>query len=454
MALISIAIGSRGTTASQIKEALSFLSAEPETSTDVPLLGSPCYKSGGPYSHWKQIMSAITQPFKSYQMKLVQRLYLSESFEVLQSYKRCIKEINNSELESVDFMNSVEKVTEEMNSWSEKKTNGAIKNSFPANSILPSSLLVSATTFYFRGRFTSPFNPSKTHIAPFWTCKDRSINVQMMTQLGNFNIATIMKPSMKVLELPHENEEICSYFFVPEGPATIAEMLTTLATALISIAIGSHGTTASQIKEFLHFLSTEPETSTDVPLLGSPCYKSGGPYYHWKQIVSAITQHFQSYQMKLAQRFYVSHTFEVLRSYKRCIKEISNSELESVDFMNAAEKIREEMNSWCEKETNGAIKNSFPANSILPSSLLVSATTFYFRGRFTSPFNPSKTHIAPFWTCKDRSINVQMMTQLGNFNIAIITNPSMKVLELPHENGDICSYLCVPEGQATIAEVI
>ncbi|KAK9403628.1 SERPINB14: Ovalbumin, partial [Crotalus adamanteus] len=126
--------------------------------------------------------------------------------------------------------------------------------------------------------------------------------------------------------------------------------------------------------------------------------------------------------------------------YIGCLKEIYNSGLESTDFMNATEKVREKINSWVESRTNGAIKNFCPANSIDPSSLLVLVNAVNFKGMWRTQFNPKDTHRAVFWTGKGRSIYVEMMTREGNFNIANITNPSVKVLKLPYENEELSFF--------------
>uniref|UniRef100_A0A670ZV43 Serpin domain-containing protein n=1 Tax=Pseudonaja textilis TaxID=8673 RepID=A0A670ZV43_PSETE len=140
----------------------------------------------------------------------------------------CIKELYNCELESVDFMNANEEVRRKINSWVERKTNGEITNFFPANSIDRSTALVLLNTVYFQGMWKRPFNPKDTQRGIFWTCKDQSMYVDMMTQKGRFNIANISNPPMTVVEMEYENEELSMIFLVPESSISTDEIITNL----------------------------------------------------------------------------------------------------------------------------------------------------------------------------------------------------------------------------------
>ncbi|KAM3841819.1 serpin B4-like [Vipera latastei] len=224
---------------------------------------------------------------------------------------------------------------------------------------------------------------------------------------------------------------------------------------LAVMLLGSKEKTADQIRQALHLLHwTEAETSTDVPLLGSHCDKPGGIHNQLKQLLSAINRHSKSYVLNIVNRLYGSNTCEFLENYKHCLKELYNSELESVDFMNATEKVREKINSWVESQTNGEIKNLFPANSIDPSSVLLLVNAASFKGMWKTQFNPKDTQKAAFWIDKDRSISVEMMTRKGNFNLANITNPSMKVLEIPYENDELSFFFFLPGHNVTTDEII
>ncbi|ETE65001.1 Serpin B3, partial [Ophiophagus hannah] len=95
--------------------------------------------------------------------------------------------------------------------------------------------------------------------------------------------------------------------------------------------------------------------------------------------------------LKIASRLYGSNASHFLEQYVHCMKELYNSDFESVDFMNATEEVRQKINSWVERQTNGDITNFFPANSIDQSTAMVLLNTVFFRGKWKLPFNPNDT---------------------------------------------------------------
>ncbi|ETE58060.1 Ovalbumin, partial [Ophiophagus hannah] len=170
----------------------------------------------------------------------------------------------------------------------------------------------------------------------------------------------------------------------------------------------------------------------DGHLPGNMCDKPGGFHSQFKQLLSTITQPSKHHTLEDSQ--YGSNSYHFLERYVQCIKELYNSELESVDFMNATEEVRQKINSWVERQTNGDITNFFPANSIDQSTSMVLLNTVSFQGKWKMPFNPKDTQRGVFWTCKDQSIYVDMMTQSGRFDIANISNPPMQIIkELTYE---------------------
>ncbi|XP_058032584.1 serpin B11-like [Ahaetulla prasina] len=205
----------------------------------------------------------------------------------------------------------------------------------------------------------------------------------------------------------------------------------------------------------LHFWKwAETVTPTDGPHSGTDCDKPGGFHSQFKQILTVLNQHSKHHMLRIGCRLYGSNTYDYMERYIQCTKELYNSELERVDFMNATEEAREKINSWVERQTNGDIKNLFRPNSIDPSTAMILLNAASFKGEWKSPFNPRDTHRGVFWTCKDQSIYVEMMTQRGRFNVANISNPPMQVLELPYANSVLSMYIFLPAKHLFIDEVI
>ncbi|XP_070798659.1 serpin B3-like [Pituophis catenifer annectens] len=225
--------------------------------------------------------------------------------------------------------------------------------------------------------------------------------------------------------------------------------------ALGMLLLGSSKATADEIRKALHFWrGPETVTPTDGPHSGTECDVPGGFHSRFKQILTILNQHSKYHMLKIGGRIYGSKAEDFLEHYKKCVKEIYNSDFEKVDFMNAPEEARQKINFWIESETNGVIKDFFPPDSIDPSTFLILLSTTSFQGRWKFPFNPRNTYRGVFWNCQDQSIYVDMMTQRGRFNTANISNPSMKVVQLPYVDDILSMYIFLPDNRLSTDQII
>ncbi|XP_070603241.1 serpin B3-like [Erythrolamprus reginae] len=225
-----------------------------------------------------------------------------------------------------------------------------------------------------------------------------------------------------------------------------------ISSALAMLLYGARDNTAVEIEKVLHFDKiTGSSGSTNLP---GQCDKPGGPHNQFKELLSAINQPAKKYTLSIANRMYGANNYEFLQQYIRCIKELYHAELERVDFLNAVEEVRKNINSWVESQTNGKIKNLLAKDSIDKSTALVLINAIYFKGKWMRQFDPKDTHEADFWTTKEHSKKVQMMTQTEKLNHAKITRPPLDVLEVPYEKEDLSMYIFVPQRDGTTKEIL
>ncbi|XP_032078938.1 serpin B3-like [Thamnophis elegans] len=222
VALAMVYYGARGKTAAEMGKVLHFDKiTESRTLTNLP---AQCDKPGGPHNQFKELLSAINQPAKSYTLSTANRLYGSNTHEFLQQYMECIKELYHAELETVDIVNATEEVRKKINSWVESQTNGKIKDLLPDDSLSKDTALVLVNAIYFKGKWKTEFNPKHTQEADFWTSKEHRKKVQMMVQMGRFNYAKITNPPMEVLEIPYDKKELGMVILLPDENGTTKEI--------------------------------------------------------------------------------------------------------------------------------------------------------------------------------------------------------------------------------------
>ncbi|XP_019354008.2 leukocyte elastase inhibitor [Alligator mississippiensis] len=169
------------------------------------------------------------------------------------------------------------------------------------------------------------------------------------------------------------------------------------------------------------------------------CEEDGGVHSHSRH--SAINKPTTDYSLSIANRLYGANSFHFLQQYLRCTETLYHAELEVVDFSSALEETRRKINSWVENQTNGKIQELFPPDSISHDAALVLVNAIYFKGNWTVKFKKGNTKETVFRLNKNETKNVQMMFQNGIYNLAIIEEPQVDMLELPYGKTEELSML-------------
>ncbi|CAI5780098.1 Hypothetical predicted protein [Podarcis lilfordi] len=216
-ALGMVFLGARGDTAKQMEKVLHFNevtgsgsspgSAEKDTQCDRP---------GGPHIQFKALLAAINHHDKNFELSIANRLYGEEKYTFLQQFLHCTKEMYHAELQKVDFETKTEEARNQINTWVEKQTNGKITDLMASGSIDTTTILVLANAIYFKGNWKSQFDKKLTKEAPFWINENQSKNVPMMNKEGEFNVAYIQNPSLQILELPYDKNEMSMFILLPD----------------------------------------------------------------------------------------------------------------------------------------------------------------------------------------------------------------------------------------------
>ncbi|XP_054579840.1 serpin B7 isoform X2 [Eptesicus fuscus] len=134
------------------------------------------------------------------------------------------------------------------------------------------------------------------------------------------------------------------------------------------------------------------------------------------------------------------------QEYIRCAEKLYNAKVERVDFTNAVEDARYKINNWVTNETHGKIKNIISEGSISSSVVMVLVNAVYFKGKWESAFPKSDTRHCRFKSPKCPGKAVAMMYQERMFNLSVIQDPRMQVLELRYQGG-ISMYIMLPQSE-------
>ncbi|XP_008158883.1 serpin B3 [Eptesicus fuscus] len=215
-----------------------------------------------------------------------------------------------------------------------------------------------------------------------------------------------------------------------------------ITSALAMTYLGSQKHTASEIQKALHF--NEVIENTKGGATTAQVEKSGNVHQQFQKLLTELNKPTDAYKLSLANRLYGEKKFQFLQEYLDNVKKFYLANVESADFVNAAEENRKMINSWVESQTNEKIKNLFPEGSLDSTTILVLVNAIYFKGQWDERFDPKRTKQGEFWLNKDTSKFVQMMKQSNMFKFTSLEDMQAKILEIPYKGKDLSMVLLLP----------
>lgn len=114
-----------------------------------------------------------------------------------------------------------------------------------------------------------------------------------------------------------------------------------------------------------------------------------------------------------------------------------------MDFGGDPEGSREIINTWVEDATEERILDLIPAGAITGNTALVLTNAIYFKGSWSTPFEPSQTAPAAFTTLDGAT--VQPPTMNGQLRVPYADLDGFAMVELPFAGHDIALQLIVPD---------
>ncbi|KAJ1386406.1 Serpin domain [Sesbania bispinosa] len=158
-------------------------------------------------------------------------VWLDQSLPLHPSFKQLVTTDYNATLASVDFQTKAVEVTNEVNLWAEKETNGLIKDVLPPGSVDNSTKLIFANALYFKGAWNEKFDASMTKDDDFHLLNGSSVKVPFMISKKKQFISAF--DGFKVLGLPYkqgdDKRQFSMYFFLPDAKDGLSALVERMA---------------------------------------------------------------------------------------------------------------------------------------------------------------------------------------------------------------------------------
>jgi serine protease inhibitor len=110
------------------------------------------------------------------------------------------------------------------------------------------------------------------------------------------------------------------------------------------------------------------------------------------------------------------------------------------------------VNNWVSSETNGLITQILPTNVDYNAVTAVLANVIYFKGQWTTAFDPSQTNSAPFTLADGSSVSVEMMHETGNFQY--LAGADFQAVSLPYGQGRLSMLIVLPNSGTPLSSFV
>lgn len=200
-----------------------------------------------------------------------------------------------------------------------------------------------------------------------------------------------------------------------------------LSTALGMTYAGSRGNTAQQMADTMHFTLPQAEL-----------------HQGFSELSAALGSDGKAYRLDLANALWGQEGFHFEDNFVSLIADNYGGGIQKVDFLEQREESRQIINGWVKDKTAGKIQELLRPDDLTVNTRLVLTNAIYFKGAWKVPFKEKETQTRPFHISQDKTVDVPMMYQMGNFRHA--ATQEADILELPYDGGDLSMVVLVPRG--------
>lgn len=191
-----------------------------------------------------------------------------------------------------------------------------------------------------------------------------------------------------------------------------------IASALFIPYAGANGETKTQMATALNF-------TLPLPVLAD----------HLATQNRLLTYHPSNYpdtfHISIANSLWIQNNARLLPSFLKITQHELGATVRTVDFAKQTEASRNRINQWVNRETFGKIPELLREGSINANTQMVVVSALYLKAKWMNPFNPDNTQAQPFFSSKEVTQTLPMMTQTESFGY--VENADYQAVSLPLE---------------------
>jgi serpin B len=197
--------------------------------------------------------------------------------------------------------------------------------------------------------------------------------------------------------------------------------------ALAMTYAGARGETASQMADVLHYTLPNDRLHSAFNTLDLDLAR--------RPEQAADVDKDQRFELNIVNSLWGQTGWPFLPEYLDLLALNYGAGMRLVDFQNAPESARRQINEWVSDKTNKRIKDIIPPGVLDPSTRLALANAIYFKATWEYEFDPNETSDEPFHLLDGETVSVPMMGMETGRNFAYASGNGWQAVALPYKGG-------------------
>ncbi|CAF0939621.1 unnamed protein product [Rotaria sp. Silwood1] len=152
--------------------------------------------------------ASIETHMMSFQLQLVNRLYVQKGYKTQEKYLDRIEQSFQSNVKLEDFQNNSANVVQKINTWVEEQTNGRICNTLSTKDVTSDTRFVLINCIYFKGEWQDKFQATNTDKnANFYHANGVISKIELMYKKESYNYVDNKDLHVQIAHLPYRSSD-------------------------------------------------------------------------------------------------------------------------------------------------------------------------------------------------------------------------------------------------------
>jgi serpin B len=209
-----------------------------------------------------------------------------------------------------------------------------------------------------------------------------------------------------------------------------------ISTALAMTYAGAGGQTAAEMAKTLHFSLDQKHLHAALAAVNHDITAGGRT---------------RDYQLYTANALWGQKGHSFFPNFLELVQWHYAAAIKQVDFQNATEDARREINTWVEKQTQDKIKDLLQPGIVDSATRLVLTNAIYFKGNWASKFMKEHTRTEDFNVTAEQKVPAAMMHQTDKFKY--LDEKELQVLEMPYAGDTLAMVVLLPRKIDGLSEI-